>query len=125
MFEDDPDPVCPEMPMAFEADGTPVPVAEPTVYDGPAEAGDGLDLEPVLDLFLLAARDARQVGERVVFLSYLMPQVAGGPKSLRELATWLGCSHVAARVRLNRFKADFASELSPRLNRPRIGERQN
>ena len=119
---EDNEPAAPEMPLAFDDAGRPVPVTEPAVYDEPQEAGDGLDLEPILDLFLLAAPDARRVGERVVFLSYLMPRVAGGPKSLRELASWLGCSHVTARQRLNRFKADFARDLRPCLNRRRVGE---
>jgi hypothetical protein len=116
----------PEMPLAFDSDGRPVLVTEPAVYDEPqADGPGGLDLEPILDLFITGARNPREVGERVAILAFLMPRVNSRAKSLRELGAFLGCSHVAARSRLNRLRRILASELSDRLNSTRIGDEEN
>jgi hypothetical protein len=104
--------------------GERVPVVEPAAQGEEAHRPEGVEVEPFLDALLTAAKDSTEVGERVVFLAYLLSKqggsgVATGPKSLRELGLWLGCSHVAAATRLNTFKAGFAEELQHSLNTKR------
>ena len=118
--------MTPRSDMGFDDDGEPVAaVGFQYPKDGEPEAGSSLDLEPILDALLTGVRDTKEVGERVVFLAYLLDNVAGRPKSLRELAVWLGTSHVTARTRLNTFKAEIARELAPLLNRPPIDEHEH
>ena len=107
--------------------GERVPVVEPSAQEETLPGSKGVEVEPFLDALLTAAKDSTEVGERVVFLAYMLsqlkesPGVATGPKSLRELGLWLGCSHVTAGARLNTFKAGFADDFQRSLNTARKG----
>jgi hypothetical protein len=107
--------------IAFDDSGRPVQTVEPEVYNEPDPEPAGLELVPLLEWFLIGARDAGEVGQRLVLLGYLI-RAPGAPRSLRELAVWFGCSHTAARRRVSRFKADFARELQDLRSKPHIGE---
>jgi hypothetical protein len=110
-----------EPDQGFE-NGARVPTIDPDIYGDEGTANDGLDLEPVIDVLLLGAKSAREVGERVVCLAYLMDRVTRRPKSYRELALWLECSHVASRARVNRLRHILRTEFAPQLNKTPIVE---
>ena len=100
--------------------GHPVPVVFPIYGDEP-QPDAGLELEPVLDMLLCGCRSTQAIGERALCLAFLMERCAGRPRTLRELGAFMGCSHVAARARLNRFKASFAEDFARMLNKDPVG----
>ena len=115
--------IAPEMPLAFDDAGRPIPVTEPVYDEVPGdEQGNDSALPDLLEWLLIGARNATEAGERAAFIGYLLNlekvTVPRAPKSLRELAGWLGCSHVAARAKVNRFKAVFIEENADLVNRP-------
>lgn len=108
----------------FES-GELIATTAPGSYGGEAVApvaSDVFDAGELLEILLLGARDAEAVGCRAVFLAFVLKSPRG-PQSLRELGSWLDCSHVTAMARLNAFKSDFAREFQHRLTTPGIGER--
>jgi hypothetical protein len=103
--------------FGFSDDGERVPIVRPAVGfndDGetPRTGRRGMDVEQLIDALLSGNADTVKIGERAVMLSYLLPGCAYRPTSLRELGTRLGCSHVAARDKLNRLQAEFAGEFA-------------
>ncbi len=100
--------------------GHPVPVVFPEVYDEP-QPDAGLEIEPVLDMLLCGCHSTQAIGERALCLAFLMQGCVGRPRTLRELGAFMGCSHVAARARLNRFKASFAEDFARMLNKDPVG----
>jgi hypothetical protein len=99
--------------FGFSEDGDRVPVVRPDVDDDsetPGTERSGMDVEQLIDALISGNADTVHIGERAVMLSFLMPRCAYRPKSLRELGARLGCSHVAARDKLNRLKTEFARE---------------
>jgi hypothetical protein len=103
--------------FGFSDDGERVPIVRPADDDGdgdgetPGTDRRGIDVEQLIDALLSGNADATRIGERAVLLAYLMPRCTYRPRSLRELGARLGCSHVAARDKLNRVKAEFVKEL--------------
>jgi hypothetical protein len=103
--------------FGFSDDGERVPIVRPSVGDDddgetPAIERSGMDVERLIDALISGNADTVQIGERAVILSYLLPGCAYRPNSLRELGARLGCSHVAARDKLNRLKVEFAGEFA-------------
>lgn len=96
--------------FGFDDAGERVPVAWTAPGDAPD--GGGVDVEQVLDLLMLGNADAQRVGERAILLAYLMPRCARRPQNLRQLGARIGCSHEAARQKLDRLRADFAKEIT-------------
>jgi hypothetical protein len=75
--------------------------------------GDGPDLERQMAWvawFIVHQAGAQLVGERVLILAFMCPWVYGRPENLRELGARLGCSHTAARAKVSRLRAYFASQ---------------
>ena len=56
---------------------------------------------------VLRAGNVADIGARSAMLGHILKS-PNAPISLRELGRVLGCSHVAARTRLNAFKAELA-----------------
>jgi hypothetical protein len=101
LTNDDAELPAPEMPLAFDDDGRPVPVTLPAVYDAAdTPEAAGLDAAVLLDAVLLGTTGPAEVGERVILLSFCLPQIQTAPKSFRELGARLGCSHETARRKL-------------------------
>lgn len=86
--------------FAFENDEL-VPVV-PDVDDDPSEPSPVLAV--VLEFCTRATTPAR-VGERTILLAAILK-----PIPLRELGVLLGCSHVAARSRLNALRRELQAE---------------
>jgi hypothetical protein len=102
----------------FEADGRPVPIVLPEVYnEPPANDAARIDAGQLLNALLIIGKndgskpELAKIGEMVLLLGYETKSEYGA-KNLRELGNWLGCSHVAARDKLNRLKAVFAREVA-------------
>ena len=107
---DDQEPEAPELPVAFDEEGRPVATTDP-IYEPPTDEPDRTHMltAAVLD-FALIGMNLEAVAERNLFVAYLM-KTPRAPKTLRDLGTRLGCSHVVAGRRVNRFKRQLAEEL--------------
>ena len=99
----------------FEADGRPVPMAEPNIYfDDPvpveADTLGGMDLVSFINAMMQGTTSLEQIGARVVLTAFAQPKCFYRPKSLRELADWLDCSHPTAKKKFTTFLSDFAGD---------------
>jgi hypothetical protein len=108
--------------LAFES-GKPVPTAEPEIYfdeDPPeqpeaAEARGGMTLIQFIDSAMRGAATLEEVGARVVLASFIQKDCLYRPKSLRELAVWMDCSHPTASKKLTTFLAENIGDNSDSL----------
>lgn len=121
-YDDDARPIAAVMPDADLGDVCPH-CGRTYADDSGQEPTGPFDPEKFIDAMLTGAASAAKVGEHAVMLAYLLKQagadIPSGPRSLRELAAWLGVSHVTAAARLTTFKAGFAAQTRGFLtNRP-------
>jgi hypothetical protein len=107
----DPDPIIPEMPLAFDDEGNPVPVVEPAVYDPEPEAdGDRGDLREAIGNFvemLAGVGDAKLTGQVVQVLAFLAGRTPCRTKA--ELAARLKVSPGRISQILQAIPAEFRS----------------
>ena len=103
-------------PVTLQGDGKLESIWWPSFEEEAPEGG--VDVEQVLDLLMSCKVSTARIGERAVLLSYLMPRCISRPKTLRELGSRLGCSHVAARDKLTKLKREFAEELADFSRQP-------
>ena len=97
----------------FEADGRPVPIVEPDIYfdDPPApENARGGDAVQFINAMMQGTTSLEKIGARVVLASYALPKCLYRPKSLRELADWLDCSHPTAKKKFTTFLSEFVGD---------------
>ena len=78
----------------------------PEVYREPEAEDFNLDVRTAIDAVLTAATSDTEIADRVRLLAYLNKSSLA-PRNLRDLGGQLGCSHVAAHGRLNKFKSHF------------------
>jgi hypothetical protein len=99
----------------FDDDGQIVPVVWPEDDEiEPAHHAPPTGLMGETLSLVLRAGNIADIGARSAMLGFLV-ESPNAPTSLRELGRVLGCSHVTASARLNRFKAEMLRELRPDL----------
>ena len=101
----------------FEADGRPVPTVEADIYfDDPAHVeGDalgGMDVTQFINALMQGTTSLEKIGARVVLASFANPKCLYRPKSLRDLANWLDCSHPTAKKKFTTFSAEIIDDLA-------------
>jgi hypothetical protein len=94
----------PELPLAFDADGHPVQVDEPEVYDNPEGPAPERDYAKVIGLLVTGAPDAATAGRRALLLGFIL-KADGAPRTLADLGRTLGVSKQRAHVVLTQFRA--------------------
>ena len=102
--------------LSFES-GRPVPITEPEIYfDDPpeqpeaAEERGGMTLVQFIDSVMKGRPSLEEIGASVVLISFIKKDCLYRPKSLRELAVWLDCSHPTASRKFTTFLAENIGE---------------
>jgi hypothetical protein len=102
----------------FESDGRGVPAIKPDIYfDDPPSAASDFDIEPFIDFLILGCKTPRDIGEKVLFLAFLMRGVARRPDSYTALGAWMNVSGTTAKARLEAFKPIFIGEIQSLLEK--------
>ena len=108
-------PLGPDNPhddYGFDADGRPVPTVEPEIFfdDPPPEtvtrSRGGMTLPQFIDFAMGGRTTLEEIGAIVVLAAYSQPECFHRPKSLRELAIRLDCTHPTARKKFTTFLAE-------------------
>ena len=100
---------APELPVYFDEAGRQCAVDWPQ-DDEPEPPQSAPSLSGVLSILLTATNSSAEIGNRALFLGYVM-RTPGAPRTLRELGARMGISHVMAAKRLTRFKGDLRAIL--------------
>jgi hypothetical protein len=122
MFDDDDLGVAPELPLAYDDEGRPIPVAHPVYYDADPEPDD-----PEQDGFLLKlaafigwlaeGSDVETAGRKALLLAHFCGK--SGCRTDSELATKMNLT----KARLSQLRSELATILPNglgRCNRRRI-----
>jgi hypothetical protein len=98
--------------VAFDDTGERVSITEPELFrDDLLEPAPKLDPVQLLSLLIIGSHSPTEIGSRALLLAFDC-RCDGAPRNYRELGVALGCSHVTARARLTRLKADLFAEFA-------------
>jgi|GEM_PF-1846536 hypothetical protein len=100
-----------ESDFAYE-DGELVPfVGHASDEELPPDDSSGAMVTPqFIDSMMRGANSLDEIGARLVLTSFGQPKCLYRPKSLRELALWLNCSHPTAKKLFTTFLTEIARD---------------
>lgn len=102
-----------EAGFAYE-DGELVPFVEHAsdvdLTPGDGSNGGAMVTPPFIDSMMRSANSLEEIGARIVLTSFGQPKCLYRPKSLRELALRLNCSHPTAKKLFTTFLAEIARD---------------
>jgi hypothetical protein len=106
--------------FGFDDDGERVPIENPDIYtDEPAVESILPGITPIifLECMLEGCRNSTDLGERLILFMYLYrKKIPQAPQTTRELAPWLGVSHVSAASKVNKLEQDLRAIREELLN---------